>query len=225
LEASDNEQEAQMKIAIAGGHGQIALLLTRRLEASGEEVVSIIRNPDHAADVRQAGGDPLVLDLEQADVDAITTALSGTEAIVFAAGAGPGSGNERKETVDYEAAAKLVEAGVRLDVKRWVMVSSMGADPDHPGEETFDIYLRAKGRADQALVESGLDYVIVKPGMLTNDQGTGRVRLGPSVPRGEIPREDVAEVLFGALRVTAPANHTFGVVAGDTPIPEAVGSL
>jgi len=213
-----------MRIAIAGGHGKIALLLTRRLEASGEEVVSLIRNPDHAADVEAAGGEPLVLDLEQTGVDELTAALAGVEAIVFAAGAGPGSGNERKETVDFGAAAKLVEAGVRLGVARFVIVSSMGADAEHQGEETFDVYLRAKGRADEAVIESGLDYVVVRPGMLTDDQGSGRVRLGPAVPRGEIPRDDVAEVLFQSLRRAAPSNLVFEVVAGDTPIPEAVDS-
>ena len=213
-----------MRIAIAGGHGKIALLLTRRLEASGEEVVSLIRNPDHAADVEAAGGEPLVLDLEQTGVDELTAALAGVEAIVFAAGAGPGSGNERKETVDFGAAAKLVEAGVRLGVARFVIVSSMGADAEHQGEETFDVYRRAKGRADEAVIESGLDYVVVRPGMLTDDQGSGRVRLGPAVPRGEIPRDDVAEVLFQSLRRAAPSNLVFEVVAGDTPIPEAVDS-
>ena len=213
-----------MRIAIAGGHGKIALLLTRRLEASGEEVVSLIRNPAHAADVEAAGGEPMVLDLEDAGVDEITAALAGVEAIVFAAGAGPGSGNARKETVDFGAAAKLVDAGVRLGVARYVMVSSMGADPEHEGEETFDVYLRAKGRADEAVIESGLDYVVVRPGMLTDDQGSGRVRLGPAVPRGEIPRDDVAEVLFQSLRRAAPSNLVFEVVAGDTPIPEAVDS-
>jgi len=213
-----------MKIAIAGGHGKIALLLTRRLETSGEEVVSLIRNPAHADDVEAAGGEPLVLDLEDAGVDEITAALAGVEAIVFAAGAGPGSGNARKETVDFGAAAKLVDAGVRLGIARYVMVSSMGADPEHEGEETFDIYLRAKGRADQALIESGLDYIVVRPGMLTDEQGTGRVRLGPAVPRGEIPRDDVAEVLFASLRRAAPSNLVFAVVSGDTPIPEAVDS-
>jgi len=213
-----------MRIAIAGGHGKIALLLTRRLEASGEEVVSLIRNPDHAADVEAAGGEPLVIDLEDAGVDEITAALDGVEAIVFAAGAGPGSGNQRKETVDFGAAAKLVDAGVRLGVARYVMVSSMGADPEHEGEETFDVYLRAKGRADEALIESGLDYIVVRPGMLTDEQGTGRVRLGPAVPRGEIPRDDVAEVLFASLRRAAPSNLVFAVVSGDSPIPAAVDS-
>jgi uncharacterized protein YbjT (DUF2867 family) len=213
-----------MRVAIAGGHGKVALLLTRRLADSGEEVIALIRNPAHAADVELAGGEPLVLDLEQADAEAVAAGLGAADAIVFAAGAGPGSGLERKETVDYGAAATMIEAGRRLDVKRFVMVSSIAADPGHEGEETFDVYLRAKGRADQALIDSGLDYVIVRPGMLTDEQGSGRVQLGPSVKRGEIPREDVAEVLFDSLRLPTPTNRTFEVVAGPTPIPEAVTS-
>jgi uncharacterized protein YbjT (DUF2867 family) len=214
-----------MRVAIAGGHGRIALHLTRLLTERGDEVVSLIRNPDHSADVEAAGGAPLVTDLEQASAGELAAAIGSADAIVFAAGAGPGSGVERKETVDYGAAAKLVEAGRELGIARYAMVSSMGANPDHPGDDVFDVYLRAKGRADQSLIESGLSYVIVRPGMLTDEPGSGLVEAGASVERGEIPREDVAAVLAACLSAESAADHVFEVVEGEAPIADAIAGL
>ena len=213
-----------MRVAIAGGHGNIALLLTKLLTATGDEVVSLIRNPDHAADVEAAGGEPRVLDLEAADAATIANEVGRADAIVFAAGAGPGSGTERKETVDFEAAAKMVEVGERLDVERFVMISSMAADSSHEGDEIFDVYLRAKGRADDALRASDLTWVIARPGMLTDDPPTGKVALGESVERGAIPRADVAAVLAECLRTGAADGRTFEVVGGETPIAAALAT-
>lgn len=214
-----------MRVAIAGGHGKIALHLTRMLEERGDEVVSLIRNPDQSGDIEEAGGVPVVIDLEQASADELAEAIGSADAIVFAAGAGPGSGPERKESVDYEGAAKLADAGRRLEIERYVIVSSMGANPDHPGDDVFDVYLRAKGKADQAVMESGLTYVIVRPGMLTDEQGTGLVTAAPTVERGEVPREDVAAVLAGCLRTETVADKVFEVVGGETPIPDALTYL
>ena len=171
-----------MRVAIAGGHGQIALRLARILSERGDEVVALIRNPDHADDVKQAGAEPAVVDLEHASVDDVAQAITGADAVVFAAGAGPGSGSERKDTMDYGGAVKLIEAAKQAGVGRYVIVSSMGANPDAPGDDTFSVYLRAKGRADDAVRASGLDATVVRPGGLTNDAGTGRVRLGERLP-------------------------------------------
>src|ERR671915_287398 len=142
---------AAMRVAIAGGHGQIALRLARILSQRGEEVLALIRNPDHADDVRQAGAEPVVVDLEQASEDDIAEAIAGSDAVVFAAGAGPGSASARKETMDYGGAVKLMAAAEQARVRRYVIISSMGADPGVPGGDTFSVYLRAKGRADDAL--------------------------------------------------------------------------
>ena len=171
-----------MRVAIAGGHGQIALRLARILSERGDEVVALIRNPDHADDVKQAGAEPAVVDLEHASVDDVAQAITGADAVVFAAGAGPGSGSERKDTMDYGGAVKLIEAAKQAGVGRYLIVSSMGANPDAPGDDTFSVYLRAKGRADDAVRASGLDATVVRPGGLTNDPGTGRVRLGERLP-------------------------------------------
>ena len=169
-----------MRVAIAGGHGQIALRLARVLAQRGDDVVALIRNSNHAKDVRQAGADPVVVDLERASEDDVARAIAGSDAVVFAAGAGPGSGPERKETMDYGGAVKLIAAAKQAGVGRYVIVSSMGADPDAPGDDTFGVYLRAKGRADDAVRASGLDATVVRPGGLTNDAGTGRASITES---------------------------------------------
>lgn len=161
-----------MRIVIAGGHGQIALRLERLLAARGDEVVGIVRDPGQRDDLRAVGAEPVVLDLESATVEETTEALRGADAVVFAAGAGPNSGTDRKDTVDRGAAVLFADAAERAGVRRYVVVSSMGADADHPGDEVFDAYLRAKGAAD-AYVRSrtALDWTILRPGMLTNDAG------------------------------------------------------
>jgi uncharacterized protein YbjT (DUF2867 family) len=211
-----------MLVAIAGGHGQIALRLTRILSERGDDVRSLIRNPDHADDVRAAGGDPLVCDLEQQDEHAIAEAISGADAVVFAAGAGPGSGAERKGTMDLGGAVKLIEAAKRAGIRRYVMVSSVNADPNAAGDDVFSVYLRAKGEADAELTASGLDYTIVRPGRLTDGPGTGRVQLGDDVGSGEIPRDDVAAVLAAALHEPDTVGRTFELISGDTAIDDAL---
>ena len=213
-----------MRVAIAGGHGQIGLRLTRLLSGRGDVVLSLIRNADHSGDVREAGGEPVLCDLEAADVGEVEAAIGSADAVVFAAGAGPGSGSARKETMDYGGAVKLIAAASAAGVARYVMVSSMGADPDVQGDDTFSVYLRAKGRADAELAASGLDYTIVRPGRLTDEPGTGRVRLGEGVPRGAVPRDDVAAALAEILHAPATVGANLGLTSGDTPVAEAVAS-
>lgn len=214
-----------MRIAIAGGHGQIALRLAKLLSQRGDEVVALIRNPDHSDDVRQPGSEPAVVDLEHATVDDVAQAIAGRDAVVFAAGAGPGSGPTRKETMDYGGAVKLIAGAKQAGVSRYVIVSSMGADPDAPGDDTFSVYLRAKGRADEAVRASGLDTTIVRPGGLTNDPGTGRVSLGESLPRGQVTRDDVAAVLAAVLDSPNTIGKTLDLTGGDTPVAEAVAAI
>ena len=211
-----------MLVAIAGGHGKVALHLARKLRAEGDDVRSMIRRPEHADDVREAGGEPVVCDLEAADVDAVAAAIEGADAVVFAAGAGPGSGTARKETMDYGGAVKLIAAAKQAGVSRYAIVSSRGADADAPGDDTFAVYLRAKGRADAELAASGLDYTIVRPGGLTDEPGTGRVRIGAD---GDISREDVATTFVAVLHEPRTIGLTFELVGGDVPIPDAIAAL
>ena len=214
-----------MRVAIAGGHGQIALRLARILSQRGDQVVAIIRNPDHASDIREAGAEPAVVDLEHASEDDVARAITGSDAVVFSAGAGPGSGTARKETMDYGGAVKLIAAAKQAGVSRYVIISSMGANPDAPGDDTFSVYLRAKGRADDAVRASGLDATVVRPGGLSNDPGTGRVALAEGLRFGQVPRDDVAAVLATVLNSPNTIGQTVDLVGGDTPIAEAVAAI
>jgi uncharacterized protein YbjT (DUF2867 family) len=193
------------------------------LASGGHTARALIRNPDHAADVEADGGVPVVCDLEREDV---RPHVAGADAIVFAAGAGPGSGPERKRTVDYGGAVACIEAAEAEGVRRFVMVSSIGAhDPDRAGEGMRP-YLRAKADADERLQASSLAWTIVRPGSLTDDPGTGRVDVSTRLGRrGPVPRADVALVLAETLAEDGTAGLAFEVFAGDVPAREAIRSL
>jgi uncharacterized protein YbjT (DUF2867 family) len=216
-----------MDVAIAGGHGQIALRLERLLAADGHRARAVIRNPDHAPEVETAGAEPVVLDLEAVGgVNELADAIRGADAVVFAAGAGPGSGPERKRTVDFGAAVKLIAAADAAGVDRYVMVSSVGAHAPDSGRGSMGPYLQAKAEADDALQASDLAWTIVRPGSLTNDPGTGLVDVSEEFGRrGSVPRDDVAAVLAGLLTAGAAVHRTFELFSGDTPIPDALSSL
>ncbi|MEU3348780.1 SDR family oxidoreductase [Streptomyces sp. NPDC006700] len=215
-----------MRIVIAGGHGQIALRLERLLAARGDEVAGIIRSAEQSEDLRKAGAEPVVLDLESASADEVARLLRGADAAVFAAGAGPGSGAARKDTVDKGAAILFADAAVRAGVRRHLVVSSMGANAAHKGDEVFDVYLRAKGEADDHVRrQEALDWTILRPGSLTNDAGTGQVRLEAHTGRGMIPRDDVAAVLAELVETPATAGLTLELISGSAPVSVAVKSV
>ncbi|MGW4030280.1 SDR family oxidoreductase [Streptomyces sp. NPDC004838] len=212
-----------MRIVIAGGHGQIALRLERLLTAGGHEVTGIIRSPGQSSDLRDAGAEPVVLDLESATVEEVTAVLRHADAAVFAAGAGPGSGIARKDTVDRGAAVLFADAAERAGVRRYIVVSSMGANAQHAGESQFDAYLRAKGAADDAVrSRPRLDWTILRPGMLTNDAGSGLVRLRPSTGRGSVPRDDVAAVLAALIETPGTSGLTLELISGSDPVTAEV---
>ncbi|GAA1697527.1 SDR family oxidoreductase [Fodinicola feengrottensis] len=214
-----------MRVVIAGGHGQIALHLERLLAARGDQPVGLIRNPDHAADLREVGAVPVVLDLENSTVEQVAEAAADADAVVFAAGAGPNSGAARKNTVDRDAAVLLADAAEAAGVRRYVMVSSYNADNYDPAStDVFQVYLRAKSEADAAVRGRDLDWTVVRPGSLTTAAGTGEISLGDSVPRGSISREDVAAVLLHVLDFPATVGRQFEVIGGPTPIADAVAS-
>jgi uncharacterized protein YbjT (DUF2867 family) len=215
-----------MRIVIAGGHGQIALRLERLLAARGDEVAGIVRRPEQAGELREAGAEPIVLDLESASVDDVAERLRGADAAVFAAGAGPGSGVTRKDTVDRAAAVLFADAAVRAGVRRHVVVSSMGADPDHRGDDVFDVYLRAKGEADAHVSGlDALDWTILRPGTLTDAPGTGLVRLEAHTGHGTVSRDDVAAVLAELVDSSATTGLTLELIGGSTPVSVAVKSV
>jgi uncharacterized protein YbjT (DUF2867 family) len=209
-----------MDVAIAGGHGQIALQLGQLLVEDGNRVRGIIRNPEQSGDLEAIGVEPVVFDLEHDD--GLASAIEGADAAVFAAGAGPGSGAERKLTMDRDGAVKLIEACREVGTRRYVIVSAMGARPGVTGDDVFQVYLRAKFEADEALRASDLDWTVIRPGGLTDEPGSGLIALGEELARGSIPREDVA----ATIRLVLPAPNTIGksldLVSGPLLIAEAV---
>ncbi|MBO0652049.1 NAD(P)H-binding protein [Streptomyces triculaminicus] len=219
-----------MRIVIAGGHGRIALRLERLLAGRGDEVAGVIRRPGQAGDLLAAGAEPVVCDLESATVGDIARHLEGADAAVFAAGAGPGSGAERKDTVDRAAAVLFADAAEAAGVRRFLVVSSMGADREPPPgtDPVFAAYLRAKGAADADIrSRPGLDWTILRPGALTDEPGTGLVTLSTgSTGRGAVPRDDVAAVLAALLEdERGSVGLTLELIGGDTPVAEAVKAV
>jgi len=217
-----------MRVVIAGGHGKIALLLERLLAERGDQAVGLIRNPAQNADVQKAGAEAVVCDLEAASVDDVVVLLSGADAVVFAAGAGPGSGVPRKDSVDRASSVLMADAAERAGVRRFVQISSMGAgQPPRSGtDEVWAAYIAAKTAAEADLHARDLDWTIVRPGGLTDAPATGRIRLAPPpVPRGTIPRADVAAVIVALLDNPGTRHQTLELVSGDSPVAAAVHSI
>ncbi|MFG3556589.1 SDR family oxidoreductase [Micromonospora sp. NPDC047557] len=213
-----------MRVVIAGGHGKIALLLERHLADRGDTTVGLIRNPAQADALRAAGATPVVCDLEHADVADVAAHLHDADAVIFAAGAGPGSGAARKDTVDRAAAALLADAATSAGVQRYLLVSSMGVDdpPAAGTDEVWAAYLRAKRAAEDDLRARDLAWTVLRPGRLTDDEPTGRVTLTRHADRGAISRADVAHVLAALLDEPRTAGTTLELVDGPTPIADAV---
>ncbi|TMR91218.1 SDR family oxidoreductase [Nonomuraea basaltis] len=213
-----------MRIIIAGGHGKIAMRLTERLKSGA---VGLVRNPAHVADVEATGAQAVVCDLEKASVEEVAEILRGADAVVFAAGAGPGSGAARKDTVDRAASVLLADAAELAGVRRFIQVSSMGAGkPPVPGrDEVWAAYIKAKTEAEEDLRRrDGLAWTILRPGRLTDEPGTGLVRLAPDVPPGSVPRDDVAAVIMALLENPGTAHQTLELVSGETPIIDFVAT-
>jgi uncharacterized protein YbjT (DUF2867 family) len=212
-----------MHVVVIGGHGKVARRLLQLLAERGDRATGIIRNPNQVADLGDVGAEAIVGDIEA--MDDISGLVAGADAVVFAAGAGAGSGAERKRTVDYGGAIKLIEACRKAAIDRYLMISAMGVRNPAARSEQMRPYYEAKLEADQALMASGLDWTIVRPGMLTDDPGTGLIAVADELERGAIPREDVAATLLACLDEPGTAEIAFDVVLGDTPITKAIGAL
>ncbi|MGH2986064.1 MAG: SDR family oxidoreductase, partial [Solirubrobacterales bacterium] len=187
-----------MNVLVVGGHGKIALRLLRLLAERGDVARGLIRNPDHARDLERVGAEPVIWDLEA--TDDISAQVDGSDAVVFAAGAGPGSGPERKRTVDLGGATKLIAACTATGVARYLMVSAMGVGRPGSVPPQMQPYYEAKREADEAVRDSALEYTIVRPGRLTDEPGTGLVAVGaPLTDSGAVTRDDVAATLLACL--------------------------
>lgn len=221
-----------MKIVIAGGHGKIALRLTRLLANRGDEVVGIVRSPRHVDDIRRAGGEAVVLDLERAAVDEVAKALVGADAAVFSAGSGNAASAERRDLMDRAAVVLVMDAAERAGVRRFLHVSSInvGCADDSSIGEGYAVYLRAKRAAEQHIfARDRLDWTVLRPGVLTEDRGDGTVeltngdRVGPRGARFDtVARDDVAAVLAALLNRPDTAGRIYVVVGGETPIEQAL---
>jgi len=217
-----------MRVVIAGGHGRIALLLERLLAERGDQAVGLVRNPAHVGDVQKAGAEAVVCDLEAASAEDVVVLLAGADAVVFAAGAGPGSGAPRKDSVDRGASVLMADAAERAGVRRFVQISSMGTgQPPRPGtDEVWAAYITAKTAAEDDLRARDLDWTILRPGRLTDAPPTGRIRLAPPpVPRDTVPRADVAAVVVALLDNPGTRHQTLELVGGDSPVAAAVHSF
>lgn len=214
-----------MRVAIIGGHGKVALHLTRMLSAQGHQVTGIIRNPDHADDVEAAGAVPLVADVEQLGVDELAQHLAGHEALVWSAGAGGGD-PDRTRAVDRDAAIRSVDAAVAAGVERYVMVSYFGAGADHgvPPDSSFFPYAEAKAAADAHVRQSSLAWTILGPSALTDEPGTGSIEVGDELEGSEVSREDVAAVAAAVLDDPSTIGATIEFNTGAMPIADAVRS-
>jgi len=217
-----------MRVVIAGGHGKIALLLERMLTERGDQAVGLIRNPAQADEVEQTGAVPVVLDLEAVPPAAVADVLADADAVVFAAGAGPGSGAARKDSVDRGAAVLLAEAAGLAGVRRFIQISGMGIDqpPAAGTDEVWAAYLTAKAAAEADLRARDLDWTILRPGGLTDDPPTGKVALGtPPLPRGQVSRADVAAVILTLLDEKGTSHQTLDLTSGSAPVGGAAREI
>ncbi|QWC15806.1 SDR family oxidoreductase [Cellulomonas dongxiuzhuiae] len=215
-----------MRVVVVGGHGKVARLLTPLLVARGDEVVPLVRRQEHADELAALGAQPALLDIEESDADDFAAVMAGADAVVFAAGAGADGNAGRKRSVDLEGSLKSQEGARRAGVRRFVQVSAIGVDEPITDDmaAVWAAYVVAKRDADEALRDTDLRWTILRPGGLTDGEGTGRVTLGEQVERGEIPRADVAAVIAAVLLDDATAGHQWELVGGDTPVAEALAA-
>ena len=208
-------------IIVIGGHGKIALQLSRILTDRGDQVTSVFRNPDHTQDIAETGAKPVPADIENLATDALADLLAGHDAVVFSAGAGGGD-PARTYAVDRDAAIRVIDAASQAGVRRFVMVSYFGAGPNHgvPPSEPFFHYAEAKAAADAHLRAGELDWTVLGPGRLTSDPATGRIAVDED--KGQVSRADVALVVAATLRTDSTIRRTINFNGGDVPIAEAL---
>jgi uncharacterized protein YbjT (DUF2867 family) len=211
------------RTTIIGGHGKVALRLARLLGATGHDVTSWVRNPEHVADVEATGATALVADVERLGTEEMAEHLAGQDAVVWSAGAGGGD-PARTYAVDRDAAIRSMAATEAAGVPRYVMVSYFYDRPDHgiPPDSAFFPYADAKAAADEHLRGTGLGWTVVGPSRLTDEPGTGRIETGDGVTKSSVSRDDVAEVVAQVLETPATVGLTIDFNSGPTPIVEAV---
>jgi uncharacterized protein YbjT (DUF2867 family) len=214
------------RIAIVGGHGKIARLLVPVLADAGHQPVALVRNPDYTAELEQLGAEVSLLDIEKAGEDDFAQAFAGAGAVVFAAGGGADGNVARKKTVDLGGSLKSIAGATTAGVRRFVQISAMGVDEPvgDDVENGWRAYVDAKRDADVALRDSDLDWTIIRPGALTDDDPTGQVELAATVGRSQVPRADVAAVIAAVVDDAATHGQQWELIGGSTPIPDAIAA-
>jgi uncharacterized protein YbjT (DUF2867 family) len=215
------------RIAIVGGHGQVARQLIHALRRADHDPVALVRREEYRAELEERGAEVRLLDIEQQDAAAFAVAFEGCGAVVFAAGGGPDGNIEHKRTVDLEGSLKSIDGARSAGIERFVQVSAIGVDDPLPADtgDVWRAYVEAKRDADAALRESGLAWTIIRPGRLTDDPATGKVSLGADVTRGDVTRADVAAVLAAVLDADGAIGQQWNLVNGDVPVEQAVTDL
>src|SRR3954454_13118952 len=212
------------RIAVVGGHGQVARHLLVALRRSEHDPVALVRRESYRADLESRGAEVRLLDIEASDAAGFAAAFAGCDAVVFAAGGGPDGNRERKRTVDLEGSLKSIEGARVAGIERFVQVSAINVDEPVPEgtDEVWRAYVEAKRDADAALRASDLAWTIIRPGRLTDDPATGLVALGPDVARGDVTRADLAAVIAAVLDEPATVGRQWNLVNGETPVGDAV---
>lgn len=210
-----------MKVLVAGANGNTGRLLIQNLKSDGHEPYGMIRKEKQKATIEELGGTPVLADLTK-DVG---YAVKEMDAVMFAAGSGGSTGPELTEAVDRDGAINLAKATENLGIKKFVMLSAMGAGSPERGPEELQHYLKMKGEADDFLKTTELDYTVVRPGGLTNEEGTSKIQVGETVDQGSIPRADVAKTMISVLQEPNAYHKTFEMISGDTQIEEALRTL
>lgn len=213
-----------MKVLIIGANGQIGHRLVEQLKQSQHQPIPMVRKEEDLATFKDKGTEPVLADLEKD----ISHAFEGVDAVVFTAGSGAHTGKDKTELVDKEGAVKAINVAKAKGIRRFIMVSAFGADfepKDWP--DSMQHYYEAKSAADNYLISSGLEYTILKPGRLTNENGTGKIDLGVRTKdrSGAIPREDVAATIKLIIDRPNTFKASYEMLQGDTPITEAVKSV
>ncbi|WP_431801339.1 SDR family oxidoreductase [Halobacillus andaensis] len=216
-----------MKVLVVGANGQIGKHLVSFIqEHDSLEAKAMIRKQEQVSFFENLGAETAVVDLEDG-IETIAKAAEGVDAVVFTAGSGPSTGKDKTILIDLDGAVKTIEAAKAAGVKRFIMISSFDTRREaiQAANSSFAPYVAAKHYADEWLKRTDLDYTIIHPGMLTNDQGIGQVSAAVEVERGEIPREDVASVIVASLENNQTIGKEFQVVGGTTSIKEAIDSI
>ncbi|MGZ9792374.1 SDR family oxidoreductase [Bacillus atrophaeus] len=214
-----------MKVFLIGANGQIGQRLVGQFQQNGAHTVrAMVRKPEQKEALQASGTEAVIANLEGSPEE-IAAAAKGCDAIVFTAGSGGSTGHDKTLLIDLDGAAKAIEAAEIAGIKRFIMISALQAHNREKWNESLKPYYAAKHYADKILEASGLTYTIIRPGGLLNEAGTGLVSAAADVERGSISRDDVAAAVIASLDESNTENQAFDLIAGETPIAEALKNL